>query len=296
MNKSNSISTPPTRSALLSQAWLWSIISQLFVIVLAFIFQMSGKHIVLHFPWNWLALSAFIILAMVLAMLFARTPLIKWLSGAPFAISIIAIVAIIGAIGTFIVQDAGKMDALTRFGLRSLFNEPPFAAAILLILLNLAMVTGRRLVSPRPGQIGFLLNHVGLILVILGMFAGTAQFQRITLRIQEGDVVSQGIDVRGKIINIGGKVTLNKFEIEKYPPKLVAVAFSDHAKNVVKADQQWVKKGHVFTAFNMKILVLDYFPSLSQTRMAVGLRCQIMVCPPLIFASPLPVEKFVRIG
>lgn len=260
MNKSNSKANMPVKTKSTSQAWVWAITSQLAIIALAFIFQVSGKHIVLPLPWNWLVLSAFILICVILAMQLTRAPLIQWLAGAQFAVTSIAVVAVIGAIGTFIVQDPSKMDMLTRIGLRSLFTKPPFAAAILLILMNLSMATGRRLVSPRAGQVGFMLNHVGLILVILGMFAGTAQFQRIILRVPEGETVSQGMDEQGKIFNIGGDVTLNKFEIEKYPPKLGAVEFLDNDQQVVHADQQWVKKNHDFTAFNMKIHVVQYYP------------------------------------
>ena len=255
--------TPPVPTKVMtpSQAWLRALISQLSLIAIAFIFQLSGKHIVLLPPWNWIVLGIFILGAAILGMRFARAAWIRWVAGAPFAVTIIAIVAVIGAIGTFIVQDPSKMDALTRFGLRSLFSNPPFAAAILLMLLSLAVATGRRLALPRPGQIGFLLNHVGLLLVILGMFAGTAQFKRMTLRLHEGDSVSQGTDENGKTHDLAGKVTLNQFDIEKYPPKLVAVEFRTKGQNLVLADQDWIANNHDLTVFNTKIHVLTYYPT-----------------------------------
>jgi len=244
-----------------SHPWLLALVSQVSLVVIAFIIQLLGKHIILLSPWNWIVLGMIILGTSTLGMWFARANWVRWAGSAPFAVTIILIVAVMSAFGTFIVQDPSKMDMLARFGLRTMFANPPFATAILLMLCNLSVTTGRRLALPRPGQIGFLLNHVGLILVILGMFAGTAQFKRVTLRLHEGEMVSQGIDAQGKAFDLGGNVTLNAFDIEKYPPKLVAAEFAGQGNSEkLVTDQDWVSENHDFTAFGTKIHILAYYP------------------------------------
>ena len=59
-----------------------------------------------------------------------------------------------------------QIDILMRLGLRTLYTSLPFVAAVLLLLLNLGTVIGRRLLTPRPGYIAFLLSHLGMALVL----------------------------------------------------------------------------------------------------------------------------------
>jgi len=249
----------PPATWIVRHAWQAAAICQLVVIALGFIYQLLGGRIAVPFPWNWGALLFLIVVAGALGIIYRRTPGLCWFSGAPFAVTIITLVAAIGLLGTLIVQEPERADALAKLGLRALFTSPPFAAAIALMLCHLAATIGRRLATPRRGQIGFLLNHVGLLLVILGMFAGAAQFIKLILSIHEGETVQQGVDERGTMHDISGTVALNKFEIEKFPPKLIAAEFTGMKEKTI-SDSDWVATGRHFKVYGTEIYVEQYLP------------------------------------
>lgn len=242
--------------------WRHALVIQLAVVALAFPLQwrLAHAHLGMTPPWNWLLPGLFILLGIALGLVCRRQQWMRWLSGAQYAVTIIIIVAVISLVGTLIPQDAGKTDALTRLGLRTLYTSLPFVASILLMMFSLATVVGRRLATPRPGYLGFMLNHLGLLLVLLGMLAGKAQFANPLIELTEGASSSTAQDETGRLYDIGAQITLHKFEMESFPPKLVVEYLDAHDKTQTASDQDWVCTGRHFSAAGVTVQVEKYLP------------------------------------
>ncbi len=242
--------------------WGWeeAIFVQLAALTLGFLLQIARIHLPLTVPWNWIIPAFLFIGAGVTGVCFRNRMWMRWMSGIRFAVSITILVAIIGALGTVILQTPDKADVLTRLGFRTLFTSPPFVAVILLMAINLSAATGRRLATPRPGNLAFVLNHAGLLLVILGMIAGAAQFTRMTLRLQEEQFTTEGTDESGNVRQLPGTVSLTKFVIEKFPPKLAAAESVAGKPDQTIVDQDWVAAGRHFHAFGMTVSVDKFLP------------------------------------
>ena len=245
------------------QAWGWlqAIFVQLGIILLAQSAVWLGLRVGLPPPpWNWLAVIGGTAIAVALGAAYARRPWLRWLSGAPFAVTIITIIALIGLCGTVIVQDTTVTDALTKLGFRAIFTSFPFAVAILLMQCNLGTLIGRRVMTRRAGSAGFLLNHLGLSLVIIGMLAGAAQLQKLTLRLTEGESTTMAADEHGNQTNLGATIQLKHFTLEKFPPKLAAAVMEGRGSENPITDTEWPAEGRHFHALGLDIQILKYYP------------------------------------
>ncbi len=282
------------------QPWGWrhALLIQLALLIVAEIVQirwMQTHSPSILPPWNWILPASLVVVAGVVGAAFRRQAWMRWLSGVQFAVCAIAIIAALGLLGILVSQGEPPTVAplpetvhnlaiaqavrqflttlnstITGLGLRAMFTSLPFVTAILLMMLNLSLVVGRRLVTPRPGLFGFMLNHVGLLLVAGGMIAGTAQFVNPRLVLKAGESTSTaGISQMNEATyDLGATITLQKFEIEKYPPKLAMVDYSRSMETpAVVYDTDWVAKGHALRAFGLLVTVLDYYPKAMPTDM-----------------------------
>ena len=274
-----------------SRPWGWgeAITLHLAVLMVAFAIQWKLTIIggmVVRPPLNWIIMLSLTGIAILLGALLRNTPWMRWLSGVKFAVVAITTVSILSLIGTFIPSDllersmplaqrlheknpslAGllikSIQTLFTLGFRHIFTAVPFLAMVLLMLVNLSSVLGRRLMVRKPGNLGFVLNHAGLILVIVGMVAGSAQFVQANLHLQEGMPNETAVDDRERGHDIGAAVTLKEFEIEWFPERLEFLRVIDAANHQFQAsqDHQWVEAGRTFTLQNYRGRILQYLPS-----------------------------------
>ena len=258
MSRAKNSSPPPVAPS--SLGWPQAVYVQLLLIVLAQ--GLAWKGLVVSLPpppGNWVVVVAGVVAVAVVGAVWRRAAWLRWLSGAAFAVSIIAIVAAIGLLGTVIAQDPEKSDALARWGFRAIFTSLPFAVAIILMGVNLAALVGRRLAAG-TGSWHFYLNHVGLLVVIVGMLAGGSQMQKVKLHLLQGTSASQGEDEHGKTVDLGATVTLKQFTIEKFPPKLFVAKIKGMELDHPITDGEWVSAGHHFRAHGLDVQVLKYYP------------------------------------
>jgi hypothetical protein len=257
--------------------WLLALAVQVTVVALAFGLAEPRLGITLTLPgapWNWVIVAVPIVLAIAAGAVWRRAAWMRWLSGAQFAVVSLSLASAIALAGTLILQgepvreatEAARPDVLLQLGLRAMYTSPPFVAAILLVLLNLATVTGRRLVTPRRGNLGFVLNHVGLMLLIYAMMAGAPLFRKPLLMLLPGHPTSEAQDEQDRAYDIGAKVTLNRFQIEYFPPHLAGIDFAGGMKkHTFDLDSGWATKGHVFRVYGSSVEVLDYLPQAMPT-------------------------------
>ncbi|MCK9628254.1 MAG: cytochrome c biogenesis protein ResB [Bacteroidales bacterium] len=100
----------------------------------------------------------------------------------------------------------------------------PFALTYFMILINLALIVGRRVRSFRLRDTGFILNHAGLFILLLSAGLGAADSQHLFMKIYEGETSSSAEDyVTGNRVGVPFKLTLEDFGIEYYAPKFFVI-------------------------------------------------------------------------
>lgn len=250
--------TPPT-AIQPRYGWGLTITSSLGYLLLVFLLEALGA-----FSWigkingiaSWVWPIAFVLLAIISGYVWARSPLLRWVSGVPWAIASIVLLCLLGATGTLItLNPEHPVGWLARLGFQNIYASAPFGAVVLLMLFNLATVVGRRLHAP---QFSFLCNHLGFIFIILGMLISPGVREHGFLSIVQGSTVTRFTDDRGTRQEFGIALKLDRFEIENFPPKLSIEGVGRQRPYFHKVDSEWVTTGRVFSTSGATVRVDEY--------------------------------------
>jgi len=166
-------------------------------------------------PRNVILLLSFVIVLFFIQRFASKNPIIHWLSSVPAAISAIALFTMLSLLMGFIHQDvhapADALFANIKFSWMYLFAQ-------VYILTTLGLTTIRRF-SLRRRNIGFLLNHLGIWLVLAAASFGAGDIERYTLQVQKGNIQWIGEDEFGNTHELPVAIALHDFTIDFYPPQ-----------------------------------------------------------------------------
>lgn len=252
------------------QPWGWweAVTIHLAVLLVAFLIQWKLTIIgglAVPVPWNWIIVGGLAGVAILLGAIFRQARWMRWLSGIPFAIVALTAVSVLSLLGTLIIQQPGETHGIAVLGFRQMFTSFPFLAMVMMMLLSLSTVLGRRLCTRKPGNLGFILNHAGLILIIVGMAAGSAQLVMARVQLHAGVPTSTVVDDADRSYELGATVTLDRFAMEWYPPQLriasMGEAKPEEHQHRISSAHFAVQEGQAFNIEGVEGRVLRYFPS-----------------------------------
>jgi hypothetical protein len=183
-------------------------------------------------PLN-LALLALLALPCLLRALFPANPALRFLGGPSFAAAVITFFVAFalwmglvpqlppGALAREAAEGAGGLPA--RLGLFGLTSSAPFAALYLALMASLAASTAAGL--RRPVRPVFVLNHLGLFLVLAAQGLGAADRESHFMTVFEGrvewraDAGTEGAERE----DLPVALRLDDFDLEEYPADLLLV-------------------------------------------------------------------------
>ncbi len=95
----------------------------------------------------------------------------------------------------------------------------------MLLLVNLALVLGRRIRYVKLKDAGFLLNHIGLFILLFSAGFGYADKEKYSMRVDEGKVEWRGQRAGfSNVIELPVAIKLIDFKMEEYTPKLIVIS------------------------------------------------------------------------
>jgi hypothetical protein len=167
---------------------------------------------------------------LLVSFLFARdVPFIAWLGRVPAAICSIALITFLVMIMGFVLQDdEAAAPWIRRLGLSSMTSSWPFLFAMFFFLAALGMATLKRLIPFKGRNVGFLLNHLGLYVAVMGGLMGAPDVERLLMELREGEVVWHATDDDGHVYEMPLAMELIRFEKEEYHPKAALVETETH--------------------------------------------------------------------
>ncbi len=172
-------------------------------------------------PWNGMLGLVLLLIPVALHLTAPKNPLVMWMGRIPASMgSIAAVIMTVLLMGLFLQGQPSGIGWVDRLGLTRLTTSWPFMLAITWFLFVLGMATVRRAIPLRRKNIGFLLNHLGLWIVIAGGILGSGDLQRVTMTLQAGHTVWYGNDREGNEVELPLALELQRFHMEEYPPKM----------------------------------------------------------------------------
>lgn len=172
-------------------------------------------------PYNAILGGLLLLIPLALHLTLPKNPIVLWLSRIPASIGAIAAVTFaVLLMGLFVQGRPSEIMWVDRLGLTYMTTSWTFMLTISWFLFVLGMTTMKRLVPFRKSNIGFLLNHLGIWIVIAGGILGSGDLQRISMTLHEGETVWYGQDREGNTVELPIALKLNEFHMEEYPPKM----------------------------------------------------------------------------
>ncbi len=145
----------------------------------------------------------------------------KFFSSIKLAIWLLAIIAILSLVGTFIPQKEepalyiskfGSVgyQALVKIGLTDIYASWWFVLFLILLSINLAVCLINRF-SLKIRALGTMLSHLSVLVILLGAVIGFVYGQKGFIRIGKGEEISSFVAQNGREVNLGFSVRLNQF-------------------------------------------------------------------------------------
>jgi cytochrome c biogenesis factor len=172
------------------------------------------------FPINLIIILAFLVY-IFLVQVFIKSPLVRWMSSVPAAISSVTIFTVLVLLLGFIPQEAtSKHDFFTSIGLHHMSKSWAYFLSSFYMLTILGFTVVRRFLPLNLKNIAFTLNHAGLWLVIAAASLGSGDMYRLSLQAKYGELTNSAFDKKNRVYKVPFTIKLNKFDIEYYNPNL----------------------------------------------------------------------------
>jgi len=194
------------------------------IILLGFVVQATSGGVVLRpagFPWNLIAGLVFLAMVVFTYIRWKKHAVIKALGSVKLALPAIFGFTFLVLLMGFVKQDVEPRNTISNLlGLTQIVKTWPFILINLYLMVLLAVVTLKRLNPFSLKNVGFFLNHFGLFLVLFSTAIGRSDMQRLTMNCFQGQSEWRAIDEKGKTCELPFAITLQKFNIDEFRPKV----------------------------------------------------------------------------
>lgn len=176
----------------------------------------------IEWPVNAIIGVSIILIIATIHFFYRRNPIVRWLSSVPAAVSAISFFAFLVLLLGFIPQGNPHLSPVVQtLGLYHIKNSWLFVISGLYLLICLGLVTFRRSRSLTKKNIGFILNHAGMWIVLAAGSLGSGDLIRVTAELVEsGAPVNTAISRKMEMKELPFSMELIDFKIDEYAPKL----------------------------------------------------------------------------
>ena len=177
------------------------------------------------FAWsiNIIVLALYLFLLTAMHLLRKRVYAFEWLSHYTSAVSSLIYVAAITVLMGCIRQVPSTQSPVDLLGLSKMLSFWPFVLLYSWLASALGLTILRTSFPLKVRKIPFLLNHMGLFIVLLTTTFGSADLQRLRMITQIGKTEWRATDENGKLVELPLAIELKDFTIDEYPPKLMLI-------------------------------------------------------------------------
>lgn len=176
---------------------------------------------VLNYPQN-LIIGLLYISCLVLSYLFFRkSQWVIFMKSIPAAITSLSFFAWNALIMGLVLQDSSTEGLTSTLSFNQVTSSWFYLFSSLYLLTALGTLIIDKLAHFKLSNLGILISHLGLWLVIFGGSMGSFEVSRLEMKLQEGELTYIATDrSSGKVYEMPFALKLKDFRIEEYPPKI----------------------------------------------------------------------------
>lgn len=218
-----------------------------------------------------LILGALFIIGLLAVHFFAgNNRSVRWLSTVystiPSIIVLVIMCVILGILPQFAFDTPIEQlppNIFSILGWHNMTTSWPFVLSCMYLLLILGLTTLRRTKQKQSFRdIGFYLNHLGLFLALFGGIIGSADLERLTMSVDEGNIEWRAMDNKGGVKELSLAIQLDTFIIEEYEPKLVVIENETGRMLPASRPESYMFEGvgKTIQLAGLTLEILDYIP------------------------------------
>jgi hypothetical protein len=204
-----------------------SIVIVLGIVLVGFMLQATiGKFdfYLLSFPFN-LYFGILSLAFIVLSVFLKRKSFFIWFTSLSFSVSLIGAITFLSIIMglTKQVPIVDRANIFTLLGFNQMTSSWAFVLIYFLLLLSLGSTIAKRKPRLTKQYLVFILNHIGLWLILFFAGLGYSDLNRYIMYVEIGETQWRVYDKDSKVVELPIAIQLNSFTIEQYIPKLAVI-------------------------------------------------------------------------
>lgn len=178
---------------------------------------------ILAWPANIIVLSAYLILIGCIYLFRHKLYIFSWLSHFQAAITSLSYAAGLTLLMGITPQVVASQGNDRVPWLSQMLSFWPFVLIYIEMTTIVGLVALKRVVKFKKGNIGSIINHLGLFIALVCATLGSADMQRLEMTVRMGTPEWRAKDKMGYIHELPIAIELNEFTIDEYPPKLMLI-------------------------------------------------------------------------
>ncbi len=171
-------------------------------------------------PSNLFIAGVMTLLSIVIGLGSRTSSFAQWLSGVHITLSLLALLLLLTIIMGLTPQTTKQFSSL---GFEMMTSNWAFVMLYGVLVVVLGAVVVRRFRVFKSRDISFMLNHLGLWLLLLASGLGYADMQRYIMYVNEGETEWRVYDMESSVKELPIAITLNDFSVDYYPSRSVIV-------------------------------------------------------------------------
>lgn len=215
----------------------------------------------LIFPQNLIFGIGYVLILIVSYLLFRKSKAIKFLKSIPAAISAISFFGINALIMGLFLQNPNADGWQARLAFSNVTSSWYYLFSSVYMISALGMLIIDKVAHFKLKDLGILISHIGLWLVIFAASMGSFDVTRLEMNLSEGEISYQATDrSTGKVYTMPFAFRLTDFILEEYPPKLGIVDNTSGSLLHEQGKNLRVLEGDsAFQLMNWELQILNYY-------------------------------------
>ena len=208
------------------------------------------------FPYNLFILIILFFYPLIINKIYKDA--VVWISNIPMTVVTISVYTVLVILmGSFMQENSNVPQWEKLLGLSHIAQTWYFLLISVLLITVLSFTILRRLKHlNKIKNITFLLNHLGIWIIIAAASLGTGDLQRVKLVVSYDNLSNLALNNKNnKIVQLPFYLKLDSFMIEDYHPTMIFV--NPSTKKILKEFQDY-KEGTIFNFHNWHLKVLKY--------------------------------------
>jgi len=193
------------------------------LMIVGFFLEFISKGSIVQLP-TWpvnLFLLVFFILYLIATYFLVKGPVMTWLSSVPAAMAGMTVFTFLILLMGFIPQGVPEGFA-GKIGLNHIHTSKPYIIVTIFMLTILGYTIIRRLkLKITLKNIAFLLNHIGLFVILTAASIGSSDMLRLKMPVMEGESSNIAFPDEKHKAEMPFSLLLHSFTIEEYAPELI---------------------------------------------------------------------------